>query len=120
MIGIDIVDIDRIREDITNENFLKRIFSKEEIEYASKKKNSAESYAGMFAVKEAVSKVLKTGMTNGIFFNSIIVLHDEKGAPYLKLVGEAEKEAIKQGFKKIHISISHTKTISTAIAMGVK
>lgn len=120
MIGIDVIEIERIAEAIKKESFLKRVFSEEEIEYATKKQNLAESFAGMFCVKEAVSKVLKTGMAKGVFFSNIIVLHSENNAPYVKLIGKAKEEAERQNIKEIHISISHTNTISTAIAMGVK
>ena len=55
-IGIDIVDINRFRKLDYKQNisFFERIFTKSEINYCRKFQNSAEHFAGKFAVKEAV------------------------------------------------------------------
>lgn len=55
--GIDIIEIDRIAESIKKPDFLKKIFTKKEIELCTRK-NKAEFYAGRFAAKEAIFKAL--------------------------------------------------------------
>ena len=57
-IGIDIVEVDRFKKKKyeENKNFYKKIFVSSEINYCLKFKNSAERFAGKFAIKEAVIK----------------------------------------------------------------
>ena len=59
-IGIDIVDIKKFKK-ITyssKPHFYEKLFLKSEIDYCLRFKNSAERFAGKFAVKEAVIKSL--------------------------------------------------------------
>ena len=60
-IGIDIVEIKRFQEKPfeKNINFYKKIFTESEIKYCLNKKNSAETFASKFAIKEAVIKSIK-------------------------------------------------------------
>ena len=69
-IGTDIVSVDRIKKSLKNKNFLKKLFNKEEIAKCSKLINSINCYAKRFAAKEAFSKALGTGISNGINFNT--------------------------------------------------
>ena len=57
-IGIDIIEVSRFRKKgyEENKNFYKKIFVKSEINYCIKFKNSAERFAGKFAIKEAMIK----------------------------------------------------------------
>ena len=58
-IGTDIVNIKRIEKSLKlyGNKFKKDIFSKNEIAYCEKKKNSGAFYAKRFAAKEALSKI---------------------------------------------------------------
>jgi len=60
-IGIDIIEVSRFRRKKyeENRNFYKKIFVKSEISYCLKFKNSAERFAGKFAIKEAVIKSIQ-------------------------------------------------------------
>ena len=53
-IGVDIVEISRMEKSIKNERFLKKVFTEQEIEYCK----SVQSFAGIFAAKEAYFKAL--------------------------------------------------------------
>ena len=57
-IGIDIIEVSRFKRKKyeENRNFYKKIFVKSEINYCLKFKNSAERFAGKFAIKEATIK----------------------------------------------------------------
>ena len=58
-VGIDIVEISRIREKIAgNRAFLKRVFTEEELKYSLGKKNQYQRLAVRFAAKEAVWKAV--------------------------------------------------------------
>ena len=67
-IGTDIVDVNRIKESLKNKDFINRIFNEKEILKCKKISNSTNCYAKRFAAKEAFSKALGTGISNGINF----------------------------------------------------
>lgn len=120
-IGTDIIEIDRIKLKLDkNENFIKKLFTEEEIRYFNKRKLNPEVIAGNFAAKEAVSKALGTGI-RGFSFKDIEILRDKLGKPIVTLHNEAKKIAneICSEFNnyKIHISISHSK--ENAIAYSI-
>ncbi len=118
-IGVDLVRIDRIENILSNKEnrFLKKIFTKEEIKYILEKNKSPETVSGMFAAKEAVSKVLGTGFGK-VSWKDIEVLHDEKNKPYIRLEGEALKVSQELSIDKFCLSISHEKYFGIAIAVG--
>lgn len=116
-IGIDIIEIERINKAMEKKNFLKRIFTESEIEYIIKKGNKAETVAGLFAAKEAVSKVLGTGISK-ISWTDIEVQHEKSGKPTIELKNNAKIIALDNGIKKVMISISHCKTYAVANAFG--
>ena len=73
-IGTDIVSVDRIKNSLKKKNFVNRIFNEKEILKCKKNNNSFNCYAKRFAAKEAFSKALGTGISNGINFNEIVSL----------------------------------------------
>tara|TARA_B100001059_G_scaffold233640_1_gene274138 strand:+ start:1293 stop:1676 length:384 start_codon:yes stop_codon:yes gene_type:complete len=116
-IGTDIVKISRIKKSIQNRNFLNRIFSKDEIYKCNKLSNKSNCYAKRFAGKEAFSKALGTGISNGIAFNEILVLNEKNGKPFFKIVGETKKIVIKRlKRKKFKISLSLSDEKKYAVA----
>ena len=86
--GIDITDITRIAIMLRRDNFIKKIYTPVEQEYLSSKKMNAQSAAGIFAVKEACSKALGTGVRN-MAWTDIEVRHDQLGRPYALLYNNA-------------------------------
>ena len=108
-IGTDIVSTDRIKNSLKNKIFLKRVFNEKEILKCKKVNNSFNCFAKRFAAKEAFSKALGTGISNGISFNEIIVLNKKSGKPYISLIGKTKK-ILKKKFKgkksKISLSLS--------------
>jgi holo-[acyl-carrier protein] synthase len=90
-IGTDIVDISRIKIVFNkNKNFKKKIFSLKEIKYIDSKLYKIPSYAKRFSAKEAFSKALGTGISNGISFNEISINNNSKGKPYIELLGKTK------------------------------
>ncbi len=116
-IGTDIVSIERIKKSLKNKNFLKRIFSEKEILKCKKISNSFNCYAKRFAAKEAFSKALGTGISNGINFNEIIILNKKSGKPFIVLVGGTKKSINKRfKYKKPKISLSLSDERKFAVA----
>lgn len=112
-IGIDIVEIGRIKKSIQSPRFLEKCFSEEERRLFAMRNNNPETIAGRFCVKEAFSKALGTGV-RGFALNEISTLSDELGAPYIKVTGRAAEVL---GDRKTSVSISHTKEYATAVVL---
>ena len=109
-IGIDIVEVYRIRETISRTpRFVERVYTERERAYCEAKgAAAAQSYAARFAAKEAFLKALKTGWRGKITWHDIEIHSDADGVPTLKIVGEAQKILETLGADKIHLSLSHT------------
>ena len=116
-IGTDIVSVERIKKSLNNRNFINRIFNKKEILKCKKIKNSINCYAKRFAAKEAFSKAMGTGISNGINFNEIIILNKKSGKPYINIIGQTKKilnKKLKKRKSKISLSLSDEKKYAVA------
>jgi holo-[acyl-carrier protein] synthase len=109
-IGIDIVEVYRIRETLARTpRFVERVFTEKERAYCDAKgAAAAQSYAARFAAKEAFLKALKTGWRGKITWHDMEILNDEQGVPNLEIRGEARSLLENLGADKIHLSMSHT------------
>ena len=119
-IGSDIISNIRIKKNLKNKKFLKRIFSMEEIKKGSKLKNKFMYFSKRFAAKEAFVKALGTGFRDNINFNSISILNDKKGKPYIKFEKSLNKK-IKVLTKKkklnVFLSLADEKDYSLAFVI---
>lgn len=120
-IGVDIIEIERVRQAIqNNKNFLSKLFTEKEIDYFISRNMNSEVIAGNFAAKEAVSKALGTGI-RGFSFKDIEILRNELGKPEVILHSGAKSIGNKlignNNSLRIHLSISHNN--SSAIAYSV-
>ncbi len=116
-IGTDIVNVDRIKNSLKNRNFINRIFNKKEILKCKRTNNYINCYAKRFAAKEAFSKALGTGISNGINFNEIVILNKKSGKPYISVIGQTKKilnKKFKRGKSKISLSLSDEKKYAVA------
>ena len=117
-VGTDMIETERIAEKIGKEHgFREMVFSKNEIEYCEKKTNQFEHYAARFAAKEAFLKAAGTGWRNGTAFNEIEITNNEEGKPILILLGETKKTLGHIDVKKIAVSLSHLKSIASAVVI---
>ncbi|MBS4534819.1 NAD(P)H-hydrate dehydratase [Clostridium sp. D2Q-14] len=115
-VGIDILNIDRINKINTNK-FLSRLFSEEEIDYINTKNGSVTTIAGMFSSKEAISKMIGTGVRK-FKWKDIVILHNDLNKPYVYLKDNAKTIAEQKGIENITLTISHEKNYSVAMAIG--
>jgi holo-[acyl-carrier protein] synthase len=115
-IGTDIIEIGRIRGAVKRygQRFLERVYTDEEIKFYG---HIIPLLAASFAAKEAVMKVLGTG-AKGVAWREIEVLLQKSGKPYIRLNGRAVKAAEKLGIKEIDVSMSDSKELATAVAIG--
>lgn len=115
-IGVDIIEIARIRKSIEEHGdaFLTKIFTQAEITYCTGKQNSYQHFAARYAAKEAVSKAIATGWSRGFSWTDVEVTNDESGKPHAGLHGQLK---LRLAGCSIHVSISHDNT--NVIAMAV-
>ena len=118
--GVDIVDNIRIKKSIRNNNFIKRIYSNDEIRESKNVKNKANFFAKRFAAKEAFVKSLGTGFRNGINFKDISVKNNNLGKPKLylnKKIKSFLSHKLRNKKYKIHLSLSDEKRHSIAFVI---
>jgi phosphopantetheine--protein transferase-like protein len=78
-----------------------------------------ETFAGRWAAKEAVSKVLGLGV-RGIGWRDIEIERLPTGQPAVRLHGRAASRAEQLGMARIAVSITHEADYAVAIAFGVR
>lgn len=116
--GIDLIEIHRIKAAVKKHSgFLDKILTAEEKKQYQERGGKAETIAGIFAAKEAVSKVLGTGIGK-VGWHDIVVLKNAEGGPSITLKSKALSVAGEKGINHIHISITHTKELAMAYAIG--
>jgi len=107
--GVDLVSVARIERTLGRwgEQFLRRIYVREEIEYCQMRRKSARHLAARFAAKEAVRKALGDPRESAPGWKEIVVLNDESGLPRVKLRGTARAAAERKKAGDIFLSMSH-------------
>ena len=90
-IGSDLIDIRRVEKTMERfgTRFTERCFTDIERAKSERRKNKAASYAKRFAVKEACSKALGTGLAQGVFWRDMGVVNLPSGKPTMQLTGGA-------------------------------
>ena len=116
-IGNDIIEIERIEKAISKEGFKNKIYTQRELENIKKRGNRAETYAGVFSAKEAISKAIGTGVSEFSLID-LEILNDDLGKPYVVVSEKLDKiiKSKKEDYQ-IEISISHSKKYATAMAI---
>lgn len=108
-VGLDLVDIRRIRESLDRfgNRFLERVFSADEIAYARAGDGQcAERLAARFAAKEAAIKAFALS-EEGVGWRDIEVRKLDGGDCRLALHGRAADVAASLGVSGIALSLSH-------------
>jgi holo-[acyl-carrier protein] synthase len=118
-LGLDLVEVSRIRSLLEKggDRFKDRVYTRSEITYCDSCADAAMHYAARFAAKEAVSKALGTGFTNGVTWRDIEVLRSPSGAPSVRLHGAATTVARSLSVDRVLITLTHTTTAAAASAV---
>ncbi len=112
-IGIDIVEIDRIRKlvETRGERFLKRVYAPGEIAFCYRRVDAAPCLAARFAAKEAFRKAVSSAPF--VAWRGIAVVSGEDGAPSIGLPA-----AVKGGLGgKFSVSLSHSGNHAVAVVV---
>ncbi|MBC8099790.1 MAG: holo-ACP synthase [Armatimonadetes bacterium] len=114
--GIDMIEIQRVSDGIARlgEQFLTRFFTPAEREECADK---PQRLAARIAAKEAVAKALGTGIGD-VSWREIEVLSDDRRRPVLHLHGAAAQLAAELGLTEWDISLTHTDTYASAVAVA--
>jgi len=115
--GIDIIKVERIKTavDRWGQNFLRKVFTDNEIKYAKSRRFSSEHLAARFATKEAVLKAF--GDDKWVDWKNIEISHAKSGKPEVKLSGYLDKLRKDRNINGVAVSMSHTKDYAVANAI---
>jgi holo-[acyl-carrier protein] synthase len=122
-VGVDAVDVARFRKVLERRpQFATRNFSDAERADAAGSADVAQSLAARFAAKEAVMKVLRSGI-GGFALTDVEVCRAAgqgatRHAPYLRLHGTAAELAGAQGAGTFHLSLTHTDGVAIAFVVA--
>lgn len=112
-IGVDCEKTSFFKDVSSKKEFLKKVFTKKEIEYCKSKPNPPQHFAARFAGKEAIIKAFND-FDRGVFFNEIEILNNKKGAPFVNLL----KGKLNKRFNS-KISLSHSGNYAVAFAVVI-
>lgn len=116
-VGTDILEVSRIERALKRSvRFSEKVFTDYERSYIESR-SGYRSAGGIFCAKEAVSKLLGTGI-RGFGWRDIEVRHDKLGKPEVFLYGGALDIAREQGLSDLDLSISHSDQSIVAVAIG--
>lgn len=107
-IGVDVVE--NVRFVSPSIGLIKRLFTQYEIACSENVFSKDEYFASRFAAKEAFVKALGSGF-RGISSSDIEIRNNSDGMPYIVLLNGKEIDL------KIHLSISHEKSVSIAMVV---
>jgi fatty acid synthase subunit beta len=124
-IGIDAEPLSTFQPIGQKKAFVERNFTRAEREYCLSAPDSAASFAGRWAAKEAVVKALccsnlrspASWKDSGASLSDIEVGKSRSGAPFVSLHGNAKIVFDSLGLTQIQLSISHTDAVAVAQAV---
>jgi holo-[acyl-carrier protein] synthase len=112
-VGLDVIEIERIRRALERPGFRERCFTEAEREYCDSKANPAQHYAARFAGKEAVGKALGSG----VLFTWREIEIRGRPKPGVVLFGRTKAFAERVGAGRIDLSMTHSRELAAAIAV---
>ncbi len=121
--GVDIVEVDRIRKSVRRYGnfFLKKVFTRWELEYVQRKKNRYESLAARFATKEAVVKAFGERKDRPVSLRQIEVRNSRQGVPKVVFHGPngRGRHRLRGDITEVVVSMSHSRAYAVGSALLV-
>lgn len=119
-IGTDVIETERMRSAILRygDRFVSHVFTPAEIDGAPAGPARDAYFAARWAVKEAVSKALGTGIGTDCAWTDVTVRRGPAGEPLVDLSGAAACTARRRGIDRIHVSLSHERNLAAAMAVA--
>ena len=121
-VGTDIVDVNRIEKVYLKQKqaFAERLLSTAELHEFKHQLYPERFLAKRWALKEAVSKALGTGIAQGVRFKDMTISHKESGQPFLVLAGSTLDKANELEITDWSISVSDEKHHTVAFVVAEK
>jgi holo-[acyl-carrier protein] synthase len=117
-VGIDIVEVERLAEKLDRSAELKaKVFSEAEIKFCEAQQDKSQHFGARFAAKEAFLKATGKGLTLGHELSDIEIISDALGKPMIKLNGAFAVLALEHKWNKIHVSLTHVKSMASAVVI---
>ena len=118
-LGVDVIELDRVRDvfERHGDRFTGRILTPGEREYCARRRDQVPSLAARFAAKEAALKGLGTGLTGGIRWQDVEVVRGRSGPPTIALHGRASAAASEKGVSRVHLSLTHGRSVAVAVVV---
>ena len=119
-IGIDIIEIDRVKKSVDEfgEHFLNKIYTPLELKYCLSKSNKYQHLAARFAAKEAIYKALSTSWIKDLSWQDMEIINAPNGMPTVKLKGNLEN--FLSADQNLKISMSHSRDYVACVAIIYK
>jgi holo-[acyl-carrier protein] synthase len=114
-VGVDLIEIERIRRALERPGFRERCFTEAERAYCDSRADPAQSYAARFAGKEAVGKALGCGVR--FTWKEVEIVGRPK--PRVRLSGRTAAFAERVRAGAIDLSLTHSRELAAAIAVIV-
>jgi holo-[acyl-carrier protein] synthase len=112
-VGVDLIEIARIRKALARPGFRERVFTEAERAYCDSRPNPAQHYAGRFAAKEAIGKALGCG----VHFTWREIEIAGRPKPGVNLFGWTKTWSERVGAGAIDLSMTHSKELAAAICV---
>jgi holo-[acyl-carrier protein] synthase len=113
-VGVDIVQVSRVKEitERRGERFLRRYFSKGEVDYSLNKCDPYPHLAVRFAAKEAAHKAFSSAGMGSLPLNSFEVAVEPSGVPRLRVADGASSQLASAN---VSVSLSHGGDYAVAV-----
>jgi holo-[acyl-carrier protein] synthase len=120
-IGTEIVECFRIRRMIEEhgEQFLRRIFTEEEIRFCQSRRHATEHFAARWAAKEAVFKALGVTGRNGLW-TDVETQIMPTGSAKANVGGATQEMMETRGIREILLTVAFCRAYATATAIAVR
>ena len=118
-IGVDVVEIERIRNALQRhgDRARRRFFTPAELEECDGRADPGECLAARFAAKEAALKALGTGKGPGVRWTDLQVVRGDSGPPRLSFSDGVQKRAAALGVERSWVTLTHEAGVACAVVV---
>lgn len=121
-LGLDVAQVKRVEANIERfgARFLNRVCTPRECAEAAKYSHPralACHVAGRIAAKEAASKALGTGFSDGVTWHCFEIEREPSGRPVLRTTGIAAQKMKQRGIQNVMLSITHDAGVAAAVVV---
>jgi holo-[acyl-carrier protein] synthase len=119
-VGTQIVECARVAKliDRHGEVFLHQVFTPREVGHGRERTRTNETFAAVWAAKEAVFRSLGTRWRKGMDWRDVEVVFDPGSEPTVKVVGQVKELMDARGVRYVHVALAYTRSFATATVIA--